>query len=58
MAAPPPRPEKGGAKPWIKGQADDLASLASLDEAVLLGELNYRYKEDKIYVRPAAVGCQ
>jgi hypothetical protein len=46
MAAPA-RPTKG----WIKGQADDLASLASLDEAILLGELQFRYNEEKIYVR-------
>jgi hypothetical protein len=51
MAAPPPRPVKGAAKPWLKGQTDDLASLASLDEAILLDELKVRYTEDKIYVR-------
>ena len=49
MAAPA-RPTKGAAKPWLKGQADDLASLANLDEVVLLEELKERYKTDKIYV--------
>eukprot|EP00050_Salpingoeca_kvevrii_P001275 m.166316 g.166316 ORF g.166316 m.166316 type:complete len:1002 (-) comp10335_c1_seq28:207-3212(-) len=48
MAAPPARPPKGD-KPWLKGQADDLASLANLDEAILLEELRVRYTEDKIY---------
>ena len=31
--------------------ADDLATLANLDEGVLLRELKERYQEDKIYVR-------
>ncbi len=30
-------------------QTDDLASLANLDETVLLEELRVRYDEDKIY---------
>eukprot|EP00051_Salpingoeca_urceolata_P023875 m.411732 g.411732 ORF g.411732 m.411732 type:complete len:1663 (-) comp20165_c1_seq2:63-5051(-) len=46
---PPPRPSKSGAKPWLKGQADDLASLANLDDDVLLEELRFRYAENKIY---------
>ena len=54
MAAPP-RPSKGGDKPWIKGDVDDLASLAHLDDAILLEELNVRYKADKIYVSIACV---
>ncbi len=49
MAAPP-RPSKTGSKPWLKGQVDDLASLPSLDEAILLEELKCRYDENKIYV--------
>lgn len=52
---PPPRPAKGASKPWLKGQADDLASLANLDETILLEELRYRYDEDKIYVRDIAI---
>ena len=48
--AQPARPVKGAAKPWLKGQADDLASLPNLDETVLLEELKTRYTEDKIYV--------
>jgi myosin heavy subunit len=50
MAAPPARPEKGAAKPWLKGQTDDLASLANLDDVVLLEELKTRYSAEKIYV--------
>ncbi len=50
MAAPPARPTKGAAKPWLKGQTDDLASLANLDEVVLLEELKTRYNTDMIYV--------
>ena len=46
---PPPRPAKTGAKPWLKGQVDDLASLAQLDEAILLEELRVRYDSDNIY---------
>jgi hypothetical protein len=52
MSAPPPRPTKTAAKPWLKGQTDDLASLANLDENILLDELKARYAEDKIYVSP------
>lgn len=33
-----------------RGETDDLASLAKLDEATLLEELKSRYKRDKIYV--------
>jgi len=52
MAAPPSRPQKGGgSKPWLKGQVDDLSSLAQLDEAILLEELKTRYDQEKIYVR-------
>lgn len=47
---PPPRPPKGGDKPWMKGDVDDLASLAKLDDAILLEELQARYQADKIYV--------
>lgn len=32
-------------------RADDLASLAKLDEAILVAQLHARYDEDKIYVR-------
>ena len=48
--AQPARPPKGAAKPWLKGQADDLASMANLDETILLEELKQRYTDDKIYV--------
>ena len=51
VMAAPPRPGKVGAKPWLKGQVDDLASLANLDDAILLEELRTRYTENKIYVR-------
>ena len=34
-----------------RGETDDLASLAKLDEATLLEELKRRYTKDKIYVR-------
>ena len=34
----------------VQGKTDDLATLASLDEAVLLQELKRRYEQDKIYV--------
>ena len=33
-----------------RGETDDLASLAKLDEATLLEELKSRYTRDKIYV--------
>lgn len=49
----PPRPGKIGAKPWLKGQVDDLASLANLDDAILLEELRTRYSDNKIYVSEA-----
>ena len=32
------------------GKNDDMATLASLDETVLLQELKRRYEQDKIYV--------
>eukprot|EP00040_Diaphanoeca_grandis_P023132 m.125302 g.125302 ORF g.125302 m.125302 type:complete len:1062 (+) comp29125_c0_seq1:115-3300(+) len=48
MAAPPPRPAKGKTA-RIKGEADDLASMAALDETILLEELGYRFKQEKIY---------
>lgn len=35
---------------WVKGQTDDLASMAALDEHILLAELEERYKHDQIYV--------
>ena len=38
------------AKMAKRGETDDLATLASLDEAVLLQELKRRYEQDKIYV--------
>jgi myosin heavy subunit len=50
MAAPP-RPTKAGSKPYFKGQTDDLASLAALDESILLEELHVRYQADQVYVR-------
>ena len=49
----PPRPGNIGAKPWLKGQVDDLASLANLDDAILLEELRTRYSDNKIYVSGA-----
>ena len=33
-----------------RGETDDLASLAKLDETTLLEELKSRYTRDKIYV--------
>ena len=33
-----------------RGETDDLASLAKLDEATLLEELKSRYTRDQIYV--------
>ena len=33
------------------GQVQDLASLAKLDETILLEEIKERYTQDKIYVR-------
>ena len=33
-----------------RGETDDLATLASLDETILLQELKRRYEQDKIYV--------
>jgi len=45
---PPPRPAKG-AQQRIKGEADDLAAMADLSEAILLEELGYRFKQEKIY---------
>ena len=36
--------------PLGPGDADDLASLSELDEAILLEELKIRYVLDKIYV--------
>ena len=32
------------------GETEDLATLAKLDEKVLLEELKVRYSQDKIYV--------
>ena len=34
----------------LKGETDDLASLANLDEKILLAELHARYKTNTIYV--------
>ena len=45
---PPPRPVKTAASSWIKGEADDLASMAALDEQILLAEIGFRYQKDKI----------
>ena len=45
---PPPRPVKTAAAAWIKGEADDLASMAALDEQILLAEIGFRYQKDKI----------
>ena len=33
-----------------EGEVEDLATLARLDEKVLLSELKARYNRDKIYV--------
>ena len=37
--------------PLRLGDADDLASLPELDEAILLEELKIRYTDGRIYVR-------
>ena len=34
----------------VVGEVEDLATLAKLDEKVLLEELKVRYGKDKIYV--------
>jgi len=36
------------------GETEDLASLANLNEAILLDELKARYKKDDIYVSSSA----
>eukprot|EP00729_Bicosta_minor_P015755 gene15755-20750_t len=42
---PPPRPPKAAKV----GQTDDLATLATLDDKILLNELKVRYKSNNIY---------
>ena len=32
------------------GEVDDLATLAKLDESILLNEVKVRYQNDRIYV--------